>query len=110
MDFFLWMNGEDVLKEKGFHMVEVPTDTRWIYQLGMFYENNFVSEHAVNFVEAQVPSIYDNHIMHVMENAYNFLEGKEELYCTAEDGYKALKYCDEIEHQMKIQEWLWSED
>jgi hypothetical protein len=34
---------------------------------------------------------YDHHTRHVIDNAYNFLEGKEELKCTMYDGLKALE-------------------
>jgi hypothetical protein len=88
VDLALWF-GADIDK---IHVQEVPTDQRWVFQWGLFYENDFFSEHAVNFTKnPKVDSIYDRHLMYVMENAYNFLEGKEPLRCTGEDALKALE-------------------
>ena len=44
----------------------------------------------------QVPDYYDFHTRYVIENAYNFLEGKEELLCTGEDALKALEIMEEL--------------
>jgi len=73
---------------------EVPTDYRWVFQWGMFYENEFYSEHAVNFAKnPNVDNIYDKHLWHVMNNAFEFLEGRQKLLCTGEDALLALEEC-----------------
>jgi predicted dehydrogenase len=90
VDFVLWLRGT----MDGFRITEIPTDYRWIYQIGMFYEKDFFSDHAVNFTKnPHVDSIYDKHLWYLMDNAYNFLEGKEPLLCTAKDGLKVLEEC-----------------
>jgi predicted dehydrogenase len=90
VDMALWFNGS--LDKIMIH--EVPTDYRWVYQWGMFYEKDFASENAVNFVKnPHVDSIYDKHLYYVMQNAYNFLEGKEPLLCTGYDALMALEEC-----------------
>jgi hypothetical protein len=72
----------------------VPTDYRWVFQWGMFYENQFYSEHAVNFAKNQhVDGIYDQHLYYVMDNAFEFLEGRQKLICTGEDALRALEEC-----------------
>ncbi|MFA5196202.1 MAG: Gfo/Idh/MocA family oxidoreductase, partial [Bacteroidales bacterium] len=44
IDMALWFNGS--LDKITIH--EIPTDYRWVYQWGMFYEKDFASENAVN--------------------------------------------------------------
>jgi predicted dehydrogenase len=90
IDMALWFNGSlDKIM-----IQEVPTDYRWVYQWGMFYEKDFASENAVNFVKnPHVDTMYDKHLWYVMDNAYNFLEGKEPLLCTGEDALRALEEC-----------------
>jgi predicted dehydrogenase len=90
MDLALWFNGniDNIIIQ------EVPTEYRWVFQWGIFYENEFYSDHAVNFVKNQnVSSIYDNHLIYVINNAWNYLQGKEQLRCNEEDGLKALEEC-----------------
>jgi predicted dehydrogenase len=43
-----------------------------------------------------VPARFDHHTRYVIDNAYNFLEGKEELKCTMYDGLKALELMEEL--------------
>jgi len=94
IDLALWFKGN----LDGIHIEEVEASYQWVFQWGLFYEKDFFSEHAVNFVKnPQVDSIYDKHLWYVMDNAYNFLEGKEALICTAEDGLKALQECIRLE-------------
>jgi len=91
IDLALWFNGnmDNIIIQ------EVPTEYRWVFQWGMFYENEFYSEHAVNFVKnPRVDTVYDRHLYFVMENAWNYLEGKEPLICTGMDAVKALEVCD----------------
>lgn len=86
-DMALWYNGS--LKNIDVH--EVESTYQWVYQWGLFYENNFASEHAVNLKYEKVDTIYDEHTKLVMANAYNFLERNEPLFCTGEDALKALE-------------------
>jgi predicted dehydrogenase len=90
VDFVLWMRGT----MDGFRIREVKTDYRWIYQIGLFYEKDFFQDAAVNFVKnPHVDSIFDKHLWYVMENVWNFLEGKEPLLCTGEDALMTLEEC-----------------
>jgi hypothetical protein len=43
-----------------------------------------------------VPEYYDNHMKYVVDNAYNFLEGRESLKCTGEDALRSLEICYEL--------------
>lgn len=90
VDFVLWLRGT----MDGFRIKEVKTDYRWIYQIGMFYEKDFFHDAAVNFVKnPHVDSIFDKHLWYVIDNAWNFLEGKEPLKCTGEDALRTLEEC-----------------
>jgi hypothetical protein len=90
VDFVLWMRGT----MEGFRITEIPTEYRWIYQIGMFYEKDFFQDAAVNFTKnPHVDSIFDKHLYYVMDNAYNFLEGNEPLKCTGEDALRTLEEC-----------------
>lgn len=90
VDFILWMRGT----MDGFRITEIGTDYRWIYQIGMFYFKDFFSDHAVNFVKnPHVDSIYDKHLWYVMDNAFEFLEGRQKLLCTGEDALRTLEEC-----------------
>jgi predicted dehydrogenase len=87
IDLVLWFNGNmDNIK-----IEEVKTDYRWVFQWGLFYENDFISEHAVNFVKEKVSSIYDNHLYDVMDNAVNYFMCYADLLCTGEDALRAVK-------------------
>ncbi|MFA5715045.1 MAG: Gfo/Idh/MocA family oxidoreductase [Candidatus Paceibacterota bacterium] len=89
-DLALWFNGnmDNIIVR------EVPTDYRWVFQWGMFYENEFYSEHAANFAkDPHVNGIYDQHLYYVMDNAFEFLEGRQRLLCTGEDALRALEEC-----------------
>ena len=53
------------------------------------------------FVESRIDDepvwdYYDKSHWHIMENAFNFLQGKEQLKCTGEDALKALEKCYEL--------------
>ncbi len=87
IDHALWYNGtlDNIRIEK------VEATYQWVYQWGLFYEKDFAYEHAVNFTKEKVDSIYDKHLWYVMDNAYNFLEGKEPLLCTGEDALRSLE-------------------
>jgi predicted dehydrogenase len=87
IDQTLWYNGN--LDNIEIH--EVESTYQWVYQWGLFYENNFASEHAVNIRYSKVDTIYDNHLKYLMQNALNFLQGNEPLFCTGEDALKALE-------------------
>jgi len=88
IDMALWYNGS----MENIEIREVKPDYQWVFQWGLFYENNFVAEcYGKKEDGFKVSPIFDNHIKYVMDNAYNFLEGKEELLCTGEDALKALE-------------------
>ena len=87
IDLALWYNGS----LNNIEIKEVKTDYQWIFQWGLFYGKSFISEHAVDIKTKDVNTIYDRHLMYVMENAYDFLEGREKLMCTGKDGLRALE-------------------
>ena len=97
-DMALWFNGN----MDNIEITEVDADFQWLYQWGMIYEHDTISEHYGNRQKAyEVSNIYDNHLMLVMENAYQFLEGKQDLYCTGADGLRALIETERIKNVRK---------
>lgn len=74
-------------------ILECETDYR-IWQIDLYFEKYHWREERIG--DMLVPSYFDKHMQHVVENAYNFLEGKEELKCTGENALKALEICHEL--------------
>lgn len=60
-----------------------------VWRIELFFENLYWEERRIN--KDPVPNYYDNHMKYVIENAYDFLVGKEELFCTGEDALKSLE-------------------
>ncbi|MBY9013099.1 MAG: Gfo/Idh/MocA family oxidoreductase [Candidatus Lokiarchaeota archaeon] len=88
IDFFNMIGAEN------YRMIEIPTEAYRVWDLKIYYENHVFSEIRVG--DMPVWDYYDNATVHLVENAYNFLKGKEELKCTGEDGLKALEICYEL--------------
>ena len=74
-------------------ILECETDYR-IWQIDLYFEKYHWREERIG--DMPVPSYFDNSMQYVIENAYNFLKGKEELKCTEEDALKALEICYEL--------------
>jgi len=88
VDLALWFNGS----MDRIQVTEIPTEYQWVFQWGLFYKKEFYSEHAVNFTrQPQVNSMYDRHLYHVLDNAYEHLTKGAPLLCTAEDGLRAIE-------------------
>lgn len=83
VDFFLWLNA------KNYRLIEVPIEGCRIWKLSVFWKDSGWIEQR--FYDMPVPSYYDYHMKYVVENAYNFLEGKESLKCSGEDALKTLE-------------------
>jgi len=88
IDLALWY-GCDMDK---IEIVEVDASYKWIFQWGLFFENDFISEQAVNLKNTKVDTIYDNHMWYVMNHAWDRLENNVNLYCSGDDALKALEY------------------
>ena len=65
---------------------------RWF--LGAWYDDHTFIESRIG--EEPVWWYYDKSHRHIVDNAYNFLAGKEPLKCTGEDALKALEKCYEL--------------
>ena len=99
VDMCLWFNGS----MDNIEITEIKTDYQWVYQWALFYEKDFVSEHAVNFVKEKVPSKYDRHLYLVMDNVYQYLERNSDyLFCTGEDGLRAIIETERIKNEYSI--------
>ena len=62
-----------------------------IWQIQLFFEKYFWQEQRIG--DMPVWPYYDKTHWYVMDNAYQFLEGREPLKCDAEDGLRALEIC-----------------
>ena len=80
-----------MLSADNYRMIEMPTEAYRIWDLKVYYTDYVFSETRINDME--VWDYCNNATWHLVENAYNFLKGKEELKCTGEDGLKALEIC-----------------
>ena len=88
IDFFNMINAEN------YRMIEMPTEAYRVWDLKVYYENHVFSEIRVG--DMPVWDYYDNSMWYLAENAYNFLEGKEDLKCTGEMALKDLEICYEL--------------
>jgi predicted dehydrogenase len=70
-----------------------------IWQIQLFFEKYHWREERIG--DSPIWDYYDKSHWHVVDNAYNFLEGKEPLKCTGEDGLKALEICYELMEDIK---------
>jgi len=61
------------------------------WQIQFFFDNFFWQEQIIG--DAKPPAMYDKQMAYIIDNAYQFLEGKEPLKCTGEDAFKALEIC-----------------
>jgi hypothetical protein len=88
VDFFNMIGADN------YRLIEIPTEAYRVWDLNVYYENHAFSEVRVG--DMPVWEYYDKSHWHVVENAFNFLEGKEELKCTADDALKGLEICYEL--------------
>jgi hypothetical protein len=66
-----------------------------VWDIMIKFEDGYIfREHRIG--DMPVPDYYDHHARYVIDNAYNFLEGKEELKCTMYDGLKALEIMERL--------------
>jgi hypothetical protein len=65
-----------------------------VWNIQLFFEKYFWQEQRI--FDMPVPSYLDFGARYVVENAYNFLGGKEELKCTMYDGLKCLEILENL--------------
>lgn len=71
-------------------LYEIKTEYR-TWQIQLFFEKYFWQEQRIG--DMPVWDYYDKSHWYVMDNAFEFLDGREPLKCTAEDGLRALEIC-----------------
>ena len=71
-------------------IIECKTDYR-IWQIDLYFEKRHWREERIG--DMPVWSYYDDAMLHVVENAFEFLEGKKALKCSGKDGLRALEIC-----------------
>jgi predicted dehydrogenase len=74
-------------------IMKCETDYR-IWQIDLYFEKYHWREERIG--DEPVWFYYDDAMMHVISNAFEFLEGKEPIKCTGEDALKALEKCYEL--------------
>jgi predicted dehydrogenase len=86
IDFMRWFFNVDSVEMN--EMANIPYR---VWKIELFFESFYWKEERI--LDMEVPSYYNTHMMHVIENAYNFLSGEEGLMCTGEDALKTLELC-----------------
>jgi len=84
----------NMLEAKNIRLIEVPLESERIWKINLYWKDKHWQEKRIG--NDPVPEYYSNHMKYVAENAYNFLEGKEELKCTGEMALKSLEMCFEL--------------
>ena len=99
VDFIQWFFGYqldgiiEVERDDAITNERIKTDYR-IWQMQLFFEKHFWQEQRIGFQD--VWPYYDKTHWHVVDNAYQFLEGKEELKCNGEQALRSLEICFEL--------------
>lgn len=91
VDFLTWFS--DFELPDGLFIKEVNVDYR-VWQIQLLFEKHFWQEQRIG--NQPVWPYYDKSHWHVVENAYNFLKGREPLKCTGEDALRSLEICFEL--------------
>jgi hypothetical protein len=88
-----------------FNMLEVPEDKQYIvehddinsrvWHVSILFEDGYIFTEK-RCLDDPVQSYYDFHTQHIIDNAYMFLEGNEELRCTMYDGLHALEQMERL--------------
>jgi hypothetical protein len=76
-----------------YRIIESKLDYR-VWSLDVFYDKHRAVEERLD--NDPVWSYYDKSHMYIINNAYEFLEGREEIKCTGEMALKALEICYEL--------------
>lgn len=85
VDFF------NMIGVDNFKLIEIPIEEYRVWDIKVYYEHHVFSE--IRTGDMPVWKYYDKTHWHIIENAYNFLEGKEPLKCTGEQALQALEIC-----------------
>ena len=78
---------------KNYEMFESQSDER-VWDIRVAYRNFVFTE--IRNGDEPVWDYYDKSHMHIINNAYEFLEGREEIKCTGEMALAALEKCYEL--------------
>lgn len=97
VDFLGWLFDYDL--PRGLMLTEIEADYR-IWQIDLFFEKFHWREERITN-DMPVPSYFDKHTWYVVDNAYNFLEGREPLKCDGEQALKALEICYNLMREQK---------
>jgi predicted dehydrogenase len=96
IDFIRWFFGfgDDYIKNHlGIRQIDDGENYR-IWMIDLFFQRFHWREERIG--DQPVWDYYDRAMWHVVDNAYNFLEGRESLKCTGEDTLRTLEICFEM--------------
>lgn len=88
IDFFNMIGADN------FSLIAYPKEDYRMWDMKVFYENHAFRELRIG--EDPVWNYYDKSHMHIINNAYEFLEGREEIKCTGEMALDSLEKCYEL--------------
>jgi len=89
-DDYSWVNRAKNIKINSLNWFEKYR----IWQIDLFFEKYHWREERIG--DMPVWDYYDKAMRHVVNNAYEFLEGREELRCSGEDALRTLEICFEL--------------
>lgn len=88
IDLFNWFCGDKTIPTK---IEYCGHESGRVWMASILFDKHFWSEERLH--QQKVWDYYNFSHWYIVENAYNFLEGKEALKCTADDALKALEIC-----------------
>lgn len=94
IDLCLWLGITDFSK---IQITEIAENYQWVFDWSLFYEKDFISEKAVDIKTTAVPSIYDQSIYNVIDNAIGFLNEGQPLKCTIAEAIEAINQTNNME-------------
>jgi len=71
-----------------------------VWVLCVTFEDGFIWSEERITNDMPVPSMYDYHMKYVVENAFDFLEGKKPILYTGEDALKDIEECFNLQKNM----------
>lgn len=97
LDFMIWFTEKTLFNYSDCELINFGSIENYrIWNIQMYFENTYWQEQRT--CNAPVNSRYDFHTRYVLNNAINFLNGKEQLYCTGRDALESLKMMEEIRY------------
>lgn len=85
----------EMLGLKDYKLQEIKNLDYRVWSLNVWFEDGYQFKEE-RTKDMDVPEYYNFHTQYVIDNAIKFLEGREELRCTATDGLKTLEIMERL--------------